>query len=146
MNSYLYDEIIPGERVGKFILGDNLKKLRDNIDFEYVIRDTPYGIMLDDINKNIRFFLTNKDCLQQITVYSNYKGKILGKIGIGDKLSNSGGFFEYYTNELDSEGNYYLSGYPGVSIILENWSMGDSSSIQIITVYNDKLGLVDEYV
>lgn len=41
MESYLYGEIIPGERIGKFRLGCSLEELKENIDFDYKIEDAP---------------------------------------------------------------------------------------------------------
>src|SRR5689334_7658358 len=130
MSCYLDGEIVPGKGIGKFKIGCDLDTLKSNIDFECNIRDTEYGIMIDDIGPNIRFIVNGNNCLQRIVVFNNFIGKFLGKIGIGSVLSDFNSLIEYKLDEYDSDDRFALKKYDGISFYLRNWSSDDSEPIK----------------
>lgn len=132
MESYLYGEIVPGERVGKFRLGWSLEKVKENIDFDYKIKDAPCGCILE--NECIRFFFDDKGFLDQIAVYGGYKGKFLGRIEIDSILAEAKDFLKYEMEKESNDFEYYLPDYPGIDFLLEGYS-DDHTPIRLIAVY-----------
>lgn len=85
-------------------------------------------------NECIRFFFDHQGLLIQITVYGGYKGKFLGRIGIGYILAEAKGFLKYELEQESNDCEYFLPDYPGIIFDLEGWD-DDQTPITYISVY-----------
>jgi len=137
MDSYLYGDIIAGERVGNFYLGCNLEKLRTSIDFNYTLTEAQdcYILKCEDID----FFVTKNDNrLYQITIFGKYKGKLLNRITIGNILADTKDIISCEMEKESNDGEFYLPDHPGVSIYTKGWG-DDQTPITHISVYDYRL-------
>ena len=136
MKSYLYGEIVPGERVGEFYFGSTLEKVKQQIDFDYSIEETPDTLIIE--GESITFFFSKEGILLQITVHGGYKGKFLGKIGIGAILADTKEFLRYKMDDESNDCEFILPDYQGIIIYLEGWS-NERTPITHISVTDYKL-------
>ncbi|MGE6228469.1 hypothetical protein [Paenibacillus chitinolyticus] len=126
--------IINGVSVGPYQLGGGLQELEEKISISGFVEeelDNHYTITTN----TLKFWVEKEQGrITQITVFGEYEGKFLGKIGIGNRLSD--------LNDLDikwikEDYVYKLPDYPGICFELEDIDDWDEllAPIEFISIY-----------
>jgi len=133
--SIFSEEIVPGDRIGIYKLGWNFEKLKKNATFTLIhltneIIDGP----------NIRFIFDN-NCIREIIVGKDYKGKVYGKFGVGDKFSVVKQFYNCIIDEC--ENHFFIQNHPGIFLYFTRYPLNDDERIASITIYDCNFGPLD---
>ncbi|MFE4569820.1 hypothetical protein [Paenibacillus chitinolyticus] len=126
--------IINGVSVGPYQLGWRLQELEEKISISGFVEeelDKHYTITTN----TLKFWVEKEQGeITQITVFGEYEGKFLGKIGVGNRLSD--------LNDLDikwikEDYVYKLPDYPGICFELEDIDDWDEllAPIEFISIY-----------
>ncbi|MFB7817180.1 hypothetical protein NBRC13296_06720 [Paenibacillus chitinolyticus] len=126
--------IINGVSVGPYELGWGLQELKEKISISGFVEeelDNHYTITTN----TLKFWVEKEQGeITQITVSGEYEGKFLGKIGVGNRLSD--------LNDLDikwikEDYVYKLPDYPGICFELEDIDDWDEllAPIEFISIY-----------
>ncbi|MBV6714145.1 hypothetical protein [Paenibacillus chitinolyticus] len=126
--------IINGVSVGPYQLGWGLQELKEKISISGFVEeelDNHYTITTN----TLKFWVEKEQGeITQITVFGEYEGKFLGKIGVGNRLSD--------LNDLDikwikEDYVYKLPDYPGICFELEDIDDWDEllAPIEFISIY-----------
>ncbi|MBA4601714.1 hypothetical protein [Thermoactinomyces mirandus] len=110
------NEIIPGVRIGKFYIGENVDILKKKLSGRVDIEKGSQSIVLK--TENMSFWIdkrTNK--VFQIGVTNNFKGKFLDRIGLGSTLLDVQKSIGEWEEEFDV---YILPKYPGICFELKD--------------------------
>lgn len=109
-------KIMPGEGIDKFKLGVHVKNIIQWLNDEYVIQERDDGSCVITI-ENAMFWFDEQRLLFQIGVTKGYSGKIDGRIGIGDTLSDVKKELGTFYEEGD---DYLITNVKGVALELSD--------------------------
>ena len=138
--------IIPGERVGDFYIG---MRLEDLITSGLITRDYPADnpTYPDDTvlekYRNLIFMLNENNIVQEILILNNYKGKVSGIFGIGDKLFDFRNKIKFYVEEAEADGCAYfpeMCGLRTFSDIELPVNFDGIYPVTMISIFDKKLG------
>lgn len=133
MEKLLDGEIIPGKRIGIFELGWSYEELKAHLVEECTVEDRENSVVL--IAYCIKFWVNKEsNSVTQISVFGDFKGKFMSKIGIGSTLADVQAYIGTWQEKLDV---YILPQYPGICFELIDDDDWDElkSPIEFISVY-----------
>lgn len=127
--------IINGVSMGLYQLGWGLPELKEKIkDINFIEAELENHYTLT--TKNIKFWVEKEQkVITQITVFGEYEGKFLEKIGIGSSLSD---FNVLDIKWVKEDYVYKLPDYPGICFELEDVDDWDelTAPIEFISIYS----------
>ena len=104
----LEGDIIPGIKIGKFVIGSLKKRIMEYIGSEYEEIEVD-GVSIITVD-NAKMWFDNNNRLQQIGVSSGFENKY-NTIGIGSTMEDVKRKFGSYYNEYDE---YMINGVDGI--------------------------------
>ncbi|GKS09275.1 hypothetical protein YDYSY3_02750 [Paenibacillus chitinolyticus] len=126
--------IINGVSVGPYELGWGLQELKEKISISGFVEeelDNHYTITTN----TLKFWVEKEQGeITQITVFGEYEGKFLGKIGVGNRLSDLN---DLNIKWIKEDYVYKLSDYPGICFESEDIDDWDEllAPIEFISIY-----------
>lgn len=112
----MINEIVPGVRIGRFCIGEEMVLLKKKLTGRVDIERRNNSIVLK--TENMLFWIDKKtNNVFQIGVINNFKGKFLGRIGLGSTLTDIQKDIGEWEEEFDV---YTLPKYPGICFELKD--------------------------
>lgn len=132
------DEIIPGKRIGKYSLGMSFEELKNTLSSENINHETErISLGQKVLTDNIEFWIEG-DIVTQITVQNEFRGKLLGCIGIGSSLKDlKNQIGSYKQSDLEIVPTYEIEKLPGICFEIDDFNENneEASTIKYISIF-----------
>lgn len=117
--NFLEGDILPGKGIGEAYLGWNIDRLHDylqTLNLDYGIEDRANSTLV--ITRFAMFWISKESkSITQILVFGEFRGKLMGCIGIGATLKDVQAYIGNWEKQSDV---YIIPQYPGVCLELKD--------------------------